>query len=87
MAVWEIADAVRAGRVSPLEILETHLARIDKLNPSLNAFVEVDTERARAAAREHSCEGPLAGVPITIKSSIDVAGLPVSCGSRLRANS
>lgn len=81
----EIAAGVREGRLAPVEILEAHLERIAALNPALNAIVALDTERARAAARNHNRQGILAGVPLTIKSSLDVAGLPAECGSRLRA--
>lgn len=75
-----------------MELLQAHLDAIDRLNPRLNAFVTVDAERARLAARaaeeavmEGGRLGPLHGVPVTIKSSIDVAGLGCETGSRLRA--
>jgi Asp-tRNA(Asn)/Glu-tRNA(Gln) amidotransferase A subunit family amidase len=90
----EMAAMVRAGKVSPVELLEAHLERIARLNPKLNAFVTVDSERARSQAKvaesanssrsSKDSLGPLHGVPITIKSSVDVAGLPCECGSRLR---
>src|ERR1035438_4018185 len=85
LAATAIAAAVREGRLSPLEILDAHIERIAAHNPALNAIVAVDAERARAAARSHDRQGTLAGVPLTIKSSLDVAGLPAECGSRLRA--
>jgi Asp-tRNA(Asn)/Glu-tRNA(Gln) amidotransferase A subunit family amidase len=89
-----MAHQVRAQKISPVELVEAHLARIEKLNPRLNAFVEVGADRARAQARMAEAAltrnskqdplGPLHGVPISIKSSIDVAGLRTECGSRLR---
>jgi amidase len=89
-----MAEQVRAGEISPVEIVDAHLARIEKLNPKLNAFVSVDGERAyaRAKAAEAAVAAPggknalgsLHGVPISIKSSVDVAGLPCECGSELR---
>ena len=89
-----MAEQVRAGEISPVELVEAHLARIECLNPKLNAFVTVDAERARARAKTaeaaatapggKSALGSLHGVPITIKSSVDVAGLPCECGSVLR---
>lgn len=82
----EIAAAVRSGEASPLEVLDEHLARIAALNPKLNAIVALDAERAREAARNHNRQGPLAGVPLTIKSALDVAGMPAACGSLLRAD-
>ncbi len=90
----EMADLVRARKISPVELVEAHLARIQQLNPRLNAFVFVDAENARAQARaaEQALAkapateflGPLYGVPISIKSSIEVAGWPCECGSALR---
>ncbi len=87
-----LAAMVRNKSVSPVELVQAHLRRIERLNPSLNAFVTVDAERALDAARaaeQTSCRGveggPLHGVPVTIKSSIDVAGLRTETGTRLRA--
>jgi len=90
----DMAEGIRAGTISPVELVDTHLARIRELNPKLNAFVAVDSQRARdravlaeAALRSSAKSksvGPLHGIPISIKSSIDVAGLPCECGSVLR---
>jgi Asp-tRNA(Asn)/Glu-tRNA(Gln) amidotransferase A subunit family amidase len=93
-SLLEMSALVRARKISPVQLIETHLERIERLNPKLNAFVAVDFERARSQAKaaeaavssrssNHSL-GMLHGVPITIKSSVDVAGLPCECGSRLR---
>jgi amidase len=67
----ELAGMVRAGEVSSRELVEISLARIAQLNPQLNAFVEVDGERALVAADEVSSgdERPFAGVPIAIKNN------------------
>jgi Asp-tRNA(Asn)/Glu-tRNA(Gln) amidotransferase A subunit family amidase len=87
-----MAEQIRTKKISPVELLDSHLAQIEKLNPRLNAFVEVDTEHARKAAQEAESAvmrgkqiGPLHGVPISIKSSISVAGLRCEAGTRLRA--
>jgi Asp-tRNA(Asn)/Glu-tRNA(Gln) amidotransferase A subunit family amidase len=93
-SLTEMAEMVGTGKISPVELIDAHLDRIERLNPKLNAFVTVDFERARSQANvsearitsrntKHSV-GVLHGVPITIKSSIDVAGLPCECGSQLR---
>jgi amidase len=92
----EMATAIRARKVSPVELVEAHLARIEKLNPSLNAFVYVDADGARAQAKaaeevlaspNSGAEiGPLHGVPISMKSSVDVAGWKAECGTVLRTN-
>lgn len=85
-----MAEHIRQKKLSPLELTEAHLARIAALNPKLNAFAEIDGERAIRQAREASLNGkqplgPLYGVPISIKSSIEVAGLRCEAGTRLRA--
>ena len=92
--LMEMARQVRAKKISPVELVRAHLARIAKLNPKLNAFVQVDAERARKQARVAEAAltsrggadllGALHGVPVSIKSSIDVEGLGCECGSRLR---
>ena len=83
-----------------MELVDAHLGRIAELNcgreSKLNAFVHVDVDRARAQAKVAETEaavgsrghsdslGPLHGVPLSVKSSVDVAGWPCECGSRLR---
>lgn len=89
LTATEMAAAVRTRRVSPRKLVEAHLARIDALNPSLNAYVHVDAEGALAAARRAEAAagetaGPLHGVPVSIKSSIAVEGMPFETGSRFR---
>ncbi|MFZ0415066.1 MAG: amidase, partial [Candidatus Acidiferrales bacterium] len=93
LSAVEMAAAVRKRRVKPTALVEAHLERIALLNPRLNAFVHIDFDGARrqavaaeAALRVGDVLGPLHGVPITVKSSIDVACWPCSCGSRLRAD-
>lgn len=87
----EMARQIRNRVISPVEIVEAHLAKIKRLNPKLNAFTEVDSDRLRREARiaegavmsgEHL--GPLHGVPISVKSSIEVAGYGWEAGTRLR---
>ncbi len=67
---------VRSGEISARELVQSSLARIEELNPALNAFVEVDAERALAAADaiKPGDERPFAGVPIAIKNNRPVAG-------------
>ena len=87
----EIAQAIRSKKISPVEIVELHLKRIEALQPKLNAFVHLDPEGAREQARAAESLvlrgaqlGPLHGAPLTIKSCIDVAGWPCPAGSLLR---
>jgi len=81
----ELASMVRAGEVSSRELVEISLARIAELNPRLNAFVEVDEERALAAADKVSAgdDRPFAGVPIAIKNNRAVNGLRLTNGCSL----
>src|SRR5260370_16641513 len=89
--IKEIVSSIGSKTISPVEIVEAHLKRIEKLQPRLNAFHHLDADAARQAA--HVAEtavsrgvqlGPLHGVPLTIKSCIDVAGWPCPPGSLLR---
>jgi Asp-tRNA(Asn)/Glu-tRNA(Gln) amidotransferase A subunit family amidase len=92
LSASEIAAQIRRKEVSPVEVAHTHLNRIERLNPQLNAFVDYQPEAVLAQAREaekaiHRGDelGPLHGVPLSIKSSIDVAGHRCEAGTRLRA--
>jgi len=87
-----MAEQIREKRLSPVELVEAHLTRIQELNSKLNAFVQVDAEGARqqalwaeAAVRDGRELGVLHGVPLSIKSSIEVAGLRWEAGTKLRA--
>jgi Asp-tRNA(Asn)/Glu-tRNA(Gln) amidotransferase A subunit family amidase len=89
--VAEIAENVRATKLSPVEIAAEHLERIADVQPKVNAFVHLDAQGAREQARRaedavrRGAElGPLHGVPLTVKSCIDVAGWPCPAGSLLR---
>jgi Asp-tRNA(Asn)/Glu-tRNA(Gln) amidotransferase A subunit family amidase len=77
----ELAARIRAREISPIELTELYLARIERLDPQLNSFVHVDAEGALAAARQPR-EGPFAGVPIPIKDLTDVAGLPTTYSAK-----
>src|SRR5713101_1819408 len=87
-----MAEQIREKKLSPVELVEAHLARIEQLNPKLNAFVQVDADGARRQARAAEMAvtrgekvGPLHGVPLSIKSSIEVAGMRCEAGTKLRA--
>ena len=90
-SIAEICENVRTKKVSPVEVVAAHLERIEVLQPKLKAFVHLDAEAAMEQAR-HAEEtllrggalGPLLGVPVTLKSCIDVAGWPCPAGSLLR---
>src|ERR1700738_3003192 len=90
-SIAELRESVQTKNLSPVEVVAAHLERADALQPKLNAFVHLDAEAARAQAcraeetvRLGGALGPLFGVPITLKSCIDVAGWPSPAGSLLR---
>lgn len=92
LSAVEMARQIREKKISPVELAEAHLDKIQRLNPKLNAYVHVDPERVRREARAAAASlankatlGPLHGVPISIKSSLDVAGMKCESGTRLRA--
>lgn len=83
----DLAAAVRARQITARELLELHLARIDRFNPALNALVVDGREAARRRADEAdealargTLWGPLHGVPVTVKEAFDVTGLPTTWG-------
>lgn len=87
-----LAEAIRTRRLSSEEVVAAHLARIDELNPAINAIVSYQPEVALETARERDRElargvirGPMHGLPIAVKDLMDVAGLPTSHGSRIYA--
>jgi amidase len=88
----EIARAIRAKEVSSAEVVEAHLARIEEVNPKLNAVVQLTADAARARAREADAAlargeawGPLHGVPVTIKDAFETEGVVSVGGTRGRA--
>lgn len=88
-----LVEGYRRGAISPLAALHVYLARIDRLNPLLNAIVTLDQPRAEAAARASEARwrarapiGPLDGVPVTVKDNLLAEGLRACWGSRLYEN-
>lgn len=84
------SELLRTGSISPVELTTDCLARIEKLNPKLNAFITVTAESALAQAREAESEirrgdwrGPLHGVPLALKDLIDTAGVRTTAASWL----
>ena len=82
-----LAKALRAGELGSRELLEQYISRVERLNPKVNAVVAVDLERARRRADEADAQrkrgsllGPLHGLPMTIKDSLETEGLCTTCG-------
>src|SRR6201988_788 len=90
-SIAQTLDGYRQKKLSPVELVSAHLDRIQQLQPKLNAFVHLDAESALARARNMEAalaRGeallPLGGIPLTVKSCLDVAGWPCPAGSLLR---
>jgi len=89
-SLTRIAELIRSGAVSPVEVAEAHLDQIGKLNPQLNAIVTLAPDLLEKAKEAESIlqggghVGPLHGVPVTIKDTIETAGLLSTSGSKLR---
>jgi len=84
----ELLEDVASGETSAADLLELHIERYEAMNPHLNAVVRTDLTAARARARELDKQakagdlaGPLHGLPITIKDTFDVEGMPATAGA------
>jgi amidase len=87
-----VAKAIRTKKVSSVEVIDAHLRRIEAVNPKLNAVVQLSADTARIQARQADAAlahgnviGPLHGVPMTIKDSLDTAGVISTGGTKGRA--
>jgi amidase len=83
----QLASLIRGKKVGCLELLDLYIARMEKYNPPLNAIIATDLDKARRRARaadralaRKEVWGPLHGVPMTIKESYDVVGMPTTWG-------
>ncbi|HEX8871340.1 MAG TPA: amidase [Candidatus Acidoferrum sp.] len=90
-SIAEILEQYGRKDISPVEIVTAHLERARSMQPALNAFVHLDEESALARAKSAEATAvqgggllPLTGIPVTVKSCIDVAGWPCPAGSLLR---
>ena len=88
LSAADIAQAVAAGKMSATEVLDWQLARIEQLDPVLNAFTTVTAERARAKAKAvdaapDKAKLPLAGVPFAVKNLFDIKGVTTVAGSKI----
>jgi amidase len=89
----ELAGAIRSKQLSSKAVVEAHLARIAEVNPKLNAIVQLTADSARKEADEADAalargdiKGPLHGVPMTIKDTLETAGVICTGGTKGRAN-
>jgi aspartyl-tRNA(Asn)/glutamyl-tRNA(Gln) amidotransferase subunit A len=93
LTIAEAAPRLRSGQLSPVDLTEAFLSRIEALNDTLCAYVTITTERARADAARAESEiaagayrGPLHGIPVALKDIYDTAGIRTTNGSHLHAN-
>jgi aspartyl-tRNA(Asn)/glutamyl-tRNA(Gln) amidotransferase subunit A len=91
--IFELAPRIRRKDISPLELTRACLDRIERINPTLNAFITVSAESALAEAHAAETEisrgewrGPLHGIPIAVKDLIDTAGTRTTAASELYQN-
>ncbi|WP_069884219.1 Asp-tRNA(Asn)/Glu-tRNA(Gln) amidotransferase GatCAB subunit A [Streptomyces luteocolor] len=91
LTLTQASEAIREGRVAPVELVDAVLGRAEQTAPYLSAYVTVRAEKARRAALDAEREiaaghhrGPLHGVPMGLKDLIDVAGEPTLAGSEVR---
>ena len=91
--IQSLADALRKGQVSSLELTEAFLNAIRRQDERIGAFLSVFEEDARNAARafdalpaEGKWVSPLSGIPTAVKDNIMVAGKPATCGSKMLAD-
>jgi len=93
LTVARAARALRARELSPLELTESYLRRIELLNPKINAYITVSAERARADARRATedfaagrIRGPLHGIPIALKDLFETEGIRTTGGAKIHAD-
>ena len=86
LAATEQLALLRRREITPLELAEEHIAQIRRLNPQLNAIIDFDPNRIRAQAKSARA-GSLSGLPVTVKSSIAVAGYRCEIGSTINRGS
>ena len=93
LTIAEASDLLRRKQITPVDLTNACLDRIERLNPTINAFITVMHDSALAEARAAETEinkgnwrGPLHGIPIGLKDLIDTAGVKTTCGSALFAD-
>ena len=93
LSLVELSQLIKTGEVSPVEVLEAVLQRIEEMEGSINAYITLCREEARQAAleAEQSIQGgnylgPLHGIPIGLKDNIATRGIRTTCGSKVFAN-
>lgn len=93
MSAWELSGLIRDRQISPVEVVEACLERIEATEPVLNSFITVLPEQARASAQRAEQEisrgnyrGPLHGIPVGLKDLFETAGIRTTSGTRIYDN-
>ena len=93
MSAGELSGLIRDRQVSPVEVIDAHLARIEATEPTLNSFITLLPDHAREAARRAEAQiqagnyrGPLHGIPVGLKDLFNTAGVRTTSGSRILDN-
>jgi aspartyl-tRNA(Asn)/glutamyl-tRNA(Gln) amidotransferase subunit A len=91
LTITEASGLIQTGKLSPVDLLEAFLARIDEVDGRIHSFIHLDIEGARESARRAAEElragfwrGPLHGIPFGVKDNYDAAGLPATGNNRTR---
>ena len=90
LSAWELSGLIRGREISPVDVVEACLSRIEETEPTLNSFITLLPEQARAAAQRAEQEigrgnyrGPLHGIPVGLKDLFHTAGVRTTSGTRI----
>ena len=93
MSASDLADKIKEKQISPVEVVQAYLDRIEAVDAKVNAFITVMSDEALEAARRSeadviagSIKGPLHGVPVGVKDQIYTKGIRTSCASKIRSH-
>src|SRR5438552_17038494 len=86
LTITDLQSRLRRKEISPREVIESLRARIEEVEPKIDAYLSIDFEAALKEAEKVNVDLPLGGVPIAIKDIINVKGQPCTCGSKILAN-
>src|ERR1043165_1381962 len=82
-SITALRKQLAAKEISPLEVVDALVARIDEVDPKVKAYLHLNADAAREAAKSADITKPLGGVPIAIKDVINVKGDPCTCASKI----
>jgi aspartyl-tRNA(Asn)/glutamyl-tRNA(Gln) amidotransferase subunit A len=86
LTIADLQSLLRRKEISPREVVDSLRARIESVEPKIDAYLSIDFEAAAKEAEKANVDLPLGGVPIAIKDLINVKGQPCTCGSKILAN-